>query len=89
MVIRDHSQLFDEMSATGLEVDGLIPFDSNYLQLHPGVQFCVALRGITTKDLVQMGSLPWFLLGLPSTKRGTFYPSFSEHPKMKWEDLKK
>lgn len=65
MVFRDHSQLFDEISATGLKVNDLIPFDSNYLQLHPGVQFCLALRGITTKDLPKMGGLPWFLLGLP------------------------
>lgn len=55
---RDHSQLFDEISAMGSEVNGFIPFDSNYLQLHPGVQFCLALRGITTKELSKMGNLP-------------------------------
>lgn len=62
---RDHSQPFDVISAVGLEVNDLIPFDSNYLQLHPGVQFCLALRGITTKELAKRGSLSWFLLGLP------------------------
>lgn len=62
---RDHSQLFDEISAMGLEVNDLIAFDSSYLQLHPGVQFCLALRGISTKELAKRGSLPRFLLGLP------------------------
>lgn len=69
MVFRDRSQLFDEISAMGLEVNGLTPFDSSYLQLHPGVQFCLILRGITTKELSKMGGLPWFLLGLPSLWR--------------------
>lgn len=62
---RDYSQPFGEISATGLAVTGLIPFDSNYLQLHPGVQFCLVLRATTTKELLKMSSLPWFLLDLP------------------------
>lgn len=55
---RDRSQLFDEISAVDLEMNGLIPFDkhficSNYLQVHPGVQFCSVHRGITIKKLHQ------------------------------------
>lgn len=92
---RDHSQVF-EISITSLEVNGLTPFDSNYLQLHPGVQICLAHRGITTKELLKMGnSLPWFLLDLPLEALSMCWgernllPNFSECPKIKWEDFKK
>lgn len=93
---RDYSQPFGEISATGLAVNGLIPFDSNYLQLHPGVQFCLVLRATATKELLKMSSLPWFLFDIP-LEALSYWGERSLLPqllrvsknKMLWEDLKK
>lgn len=77
-------------------MNGLIPFDSSYLQLHPGVQLCLVLRGTTTKELVKMRSLPRFLLDLPLEVLSywgerNLLPQLprASKTKMLWEDLKK